>query len=462
MKNIDKLFENEIKKNSLPYNERYWQDMELLLDKDKKRKKFVYFRLVALTLTVSAVALSAVYFATFNKQKHTAIETVNTFKNSGTETLPTNSQNKGNQSTSDWINEPVSTVKTEIKNLKHTINPTEKFDTKPTLNYPSLKTKLNSSIIEETTQSTLNISETNSIDQSTLMLISNDESETGYTAALRMNGISRFASMLNAQEFDKIDFTKIPYDRLRKSFKKNPFSSSPEHFLAVYSNFNPVVKTNISESADTKSGEEKYLSTMGYGLQYRLKKNRFVFSTGLGYNSTRIKSNYTTENRNVFYDTTYRIINPNYDQTNNGTRIALIKSFIDSNVNTYLSTPYPNQKTVFSYLVLPFSTQYCMQYKKLSWYVEAGIEAKFLLAASGQFWFLENGKQKIESAQNNTAVKSTIMNAGIGIGIRLPIVKDIQLFSGVHYYSPLNSMVSGYSQKLGTARINLGFEFRLK
>lgn len=201
---------------------------------------------------------------------------------------------------------------------------------------------------------------------------------------------------------------------------------------------------------------------MGYGLQYRLKKNRFVFSTGLGYNSTRIKSNYTTENRNVFYDTTYRIINPNYDQTNNGTRIALIKSFIDSNVNTYLSTPYPNQKTVFSYLVLPFSTQYCMQYKKLSWYVEAGIEAKFLLAASGQFWFLENGKQKIESAQNNTAVKSTIMNAGIGIGIRLPIVKDIQLFSGVHYYSPLNSMVSGYSQKLGTARINLGFEFRLK
>lgn len=462
MKDIDKLFENEIKKNQIPYSESHWEAMEALIQKDKKRKFFIYFTSATLVLTMLTIG---VYYGFESRSKANSYTTVDHSKTSQLKENTHTSNSKPSTSANSDLEKASNSYSDKANNLafdKHTTQEKQvvlqiKNDEQLNLNIEKQDEKVEQIVAVETPEVELRNVQSgiihNSEDQASPMFGTTVRKHLSYPKNLQpfsydFNSDQSFVARLNM------------LDKLLALHPKDPDKPVKEWYLSPYVNYNlfaaPVYEAKI---ASYKQAEE-LKSTLGYGLNVKLKMGHWSFTSGMQYNSFKALANYNIHQRSVSYDTTIKIINYDYSKTNLGTRIALLKKFVDSSVANTNSIINPNEKITFSYIGLPLNVQYNLGYKKLSYFVEAGMLTQFLIAQKGRY--VQYNEGKVDFGVSRQSQNKVLLNAQFGLGVSYPVFKNISVFTSYNYITNLNSMVNGYNQKLGNNRFNFGFDFKLK
>ncbi len=462
MKNIDKLFENDIKKNQIPYNESHWEAMEALIQKEKKKKFFIYFTSAALVLTL--LTIGAYYgFVSNGQTTQTAL----------TEQLKNKRIVENTQASNIEQVAPKHPNNEKTTNSAFDKTADAAFDKPETLENPIVKQSKNGNQLEikvikqkdiHLHISNADVSQMNAREE---IPYHNSNSENQETPIVESSVKKYLSYPKNIQPF-VFDFnngssciTRLNMlDKLLALHPKDPNKPAKEWFLSPYINYNlfnaPVYEAKIASYKQA----EQLKSTIGYGLNVKLKMGHWSFVSGLQYNTFKAVANYKVNQRYVSYDTSLKIINYDYSKTILGTRIALLKKFVDSSVTNSSSIVHPNEKIIFSYVGLPLNLQYNLGYKKFSCFVETGLLTQFLIAQKGRYVQYSGGKIDFEASSRSKS--KMLLNAQFGAGLSYPVYKNISIFTSYSYITNLNSMVNGYNQKMGNNRFCFGFDVKLK
>lgn len=438
MSNLDGKFRDEISKLELTYNEAYWQQMEHLIEEDKRKKKFFYFRLSA--ISAGLVLMSSLLWFSYREgktERWVESEIANQNKSIELTELPDNNLS------------PIP-KETDQSRVSKTSN-TEKQKSKlPFYSYTNHEQHFQNASGKERSTSHETI----------------DQNESGFApeifqeGMLTMIGFHGFALKQELPEAGIVPKTMRPGQTSGSINSGDPFPSKMIYSVAFYVSANNYLKPGFSPEVSLYKQQENFKATQGFGLAFKARRNRVSYTAGLNYNQFVAVSDYAFGYRNVTYDTTLVIVNPNYGQTRGGTRIVLLKNLIDSNVTSGSQTPYPGEKLKISYVGIPMSVQYNIGIRKLNVYLEGGVQTQFLISSAGKYLFVKNGAPVVEDSRGK--LSPVLFSASAGAGVSYPLGKHFSAFVSMNAFRQINSMLGSYGQRLGSMRFNAGLEFTIR
>jgi opacity protein-like surface antigen len=209
------------------------------------------------------------------------------------------------------------------------------------------------------------------------------------------------------------DNIKIQYDQalLPKYPNKNRLiqHASVSPFIGV--NYVSKNKTYTSDKILYTNPKQDHII---YGLNLQLESKYFAIRTGLGISTAQLNSSFQSIETNYSYDTSYIIVDPNYQTTPSGNPIALIRQQIDSSLLSS-QTRIHQGSAEYKYLVIPLTIQYRFAHRKYSFFVEGGSLNNFIISTKTDNSFPQEFSEKQASIPKYTLQ----FTAGTGIGYAL-------------------------------------------
>lgn len=469
MKRIDDIFKKGLDNKGLDYSEAHWNEMETLLDKNKKGGFFYHYKWALMGLVLLAsVALT-----------YSVIENL--------ENRPLAQMDTSSEAPKELEAAP---------NLNGTETPTITIETRNTPKPIALAKPM---VIENNTET------------KAVKLKSYKEGLKNKTLSTNSTPISRNTSM---KESEVLNYSKMP-DLLKKErtkildlqsrkeaikFKEKgaqeewkvpmqillarpsflPLNIEKEqaflldqnvqfkglklpwaHYLSVYTEYNMAQATSFQGSLETKNTEEAFVNTMGYGIQWMAKKNQFAFKAGLGYHSIQQETNYSSTERKEYYDTSLQLIKRNYGMDGRGKWFGLIEETVDTTVVESSRVDCPDCKVQFQYVSVPLAAQYEAQWKSVTLFGEIGFKTSFLTNASGTYSKYSGMGLTRERLATSQDAQKVLFSTSLAAGLKVPLTYRTQLWASYGVSKNLNSRVKSYKQNDGFQSLQLGLEFRL-
>ena len=442
MKIIDKLFENVLKKQEVVYDEKYWHEMQMLLE--KKDKRVLYYQRAKYVFLILLLVIPCVLV--FNR--------VNTKGNANLSI--DNNQNIVSEKQVVIGNNSITT-----SDLKNEVNSGEIKQNNDVKRFSShVQPKWKKRLPENSIQGKLNLSKG----------ISNDSlSQNLPISAVFMENQQYF-------EFDEMgNWGLEKYGFVRFKIKNNTegFNERVNQILVKKKNrwiayLSPLLAINQSElsqkqfnSLPLNKKNEQHLKTLSFQLNLTFKRKNIVFGTGLGLQSQQILTNYVSESNVLQFDTTLRLINPSFSKTPKGTNIALLFEDIDTSVLRKQQVMFVDNKAVFNYVHVPVFARYEFSFNKLAFFIQTGMSADFLYRVQGKYLSKSNQEFKELDLNQSKDYKKQILSSQVAFGLKCNISRKVNIVSMYSFQQTLTSMVKSYHQSINQRSFKIGLEVGL-
>lgn len=437
MNNFEEKIKNELESNHLDYNETYWQNMSEILDKKSPNKKPIYYAVVSLS-ALCLISLFAYYFTDKDLSLNSANKSVLHSHTRQLDLAKINVVSKSNQIKNNK----------EIKQISSIIS-----DNK--LSQKVEKIKVNNNVIA-LSNSLTTLSNSSSMYEEFFEPKLIDITITSDNEELKLSKNQLIKKILGFNT-EIIDSVNIIFKK-----KQNIPIVRFAHFISPYARYNINSKPEFTDQELLNyKNNEVFKNTYSYGINYLIKKQNILAGVGVSFNQMKIKTNYTTKVNNYQYDTTLKLLNPNFGKTAGGTRIALLYKDVDTTVTQSVKTLNPNNELKVSFIQIPLFTQYHFRVKKMNLFCEMGINLMYMTKIKGEYVNKINGAYVIENQTQNNAFNKTTTSYHIGAGFKYPIYKNIGIFTSYQYNSWMNSSIENYKQKPIQKSFTLGLEIAL-
>ncbi len=436
MSNIDDFFKDTLNNKGMNYEDSYWESMEAIIDQKKKKKPAFFIKRTAIIL----IGLFSCLMVFIGIQTYNSSQGAATVKNA-----PANYDR--NETTREPNGNTVSnSEKTPVvKEGETNVIVSEKT--------PGLQT-ISAPITNNTPKETQGPNTPNL--KSQLPNIPVDFREETATRQ-KQEPISFISSSdKNLFESRNLNIGEIP-ERINVRGKLQ-LQNKWEYYLSAGYEFD--VYSREKDRAPLKA-DEKTLNKAGYNINFSARKNHWGIKSGVGILQLTELTNYVTLNKSYITSTSYRMVDANYGQTPGGTKIALIKKYIDTTTTVTTSVNNPNSKVQFIYLKIPVLATYEIKLNRFKLFAEAGINISVLTQKKGNYTSLENNQYKLVNSSNSKDFNPFLFQAGSAIGFKYSLTNSLFVYSSYGYSQSLNSMMKSYSQKPKVNFISAGLEIRL-
>lgn len=168
---------------------------------------------------------------------------------------------------------------------------------------------------------------------------------------------------------------------------------------------------------------------MAYGINVECATKQFALRSGIGWSQTSMLTSVSNSRDLYKVDTTFVVINSNYDTTLSGKPVALVQRRIDS---SYVSSEHSAfaETTTYQYVTIPLTLQYRIAYKRLTVVLEGGTLNHFLIAQQ------TNTPIQQGSSENRYPVQGYTLQLTAGSGLRYALSSNWAL--GIQYNYNLN------------------------
>lgn len=424
---IDDLFKKGLDKKGLDYSDTAWTEMESLLSKNRTSAFYFNWKFYSSVLGLLAI----LYLLWPNKSTHT----------------PLNNQTTLLQHQNQEIQEAITTENnTVVPSITTPSNPT-------TLNNIEGENTHRPLYINNETFQAHEIVDVEAVDSSQDLILSAEE------------GIYTFdlANQLTPKPIPSFSCSsKYPL------FAEKTITNYPSAFLSVFiepnMSYGIYTKLYSGPLAALKNGQESERAFMSQSVDFRFEKQHLSIISGFGIAQFSEKTNYTQQKEHLSFDTSYVLVQRNYEQRPNGSYAALIKKQIDTS-RTYTETvPCVNCKTTFKYISLPVAVRYDIAVKRFSLFGQAGLTFNFVQKAEGIYslGLTEGGTSNDQTGNlsvshlNNALIMA---NAKTGASYRLTPKWNTSL--AFSYNQFLNSSMKNYNQKGKTYAVQFGLGWQL-
>ncbi len=431
MKNKDDLFENGLESTGMPYQDKYWQDMEAILDRRMPVKSGGYKKIILALVFFGMVMGSVIYYWTDTASEPAQLHT-------GTKPdIDLTAQPKGPEFSANNLN-PV-LQKTTIKSSKSTEHAIQAM-AMPHENTPLGKQPSETPI--------------------TLLPSMTEEEQTE-------NDFLR-----NRRELESISLVS----KYVSAFK---FSSAPSPFLALsplkrrYPKY--LIYTGIHTEYRKQSlpGRnnlyESFLPGFNVGIDLSVRRKNSTFNTGLEKSDYSMVTHYPVTQRNVTYDTAFRLINKQFTQTPRGSRVALVANVVDSTEETSTATECLNCKVKFNYVNIPLKFGYEWHRKRMGIFASGGIQFSLLTGASGALALTEEMIElegasilKKENLRTADVLNRHLTMIAFGTGIKYNLSSVWELRSEFTYRKSMNAVFRSRDYPWQSSGITVGLMYRVK
>lgn len=261
---------------------------------------------------------------------------------------------------------------------------------------------------------------------------------------------------------------KGPSKPLDQESIKKAYRPSPLHlYISPYIQYVLLNPRYESEIDNWKRNYEKVNNAKEYGLQLRLDYQRFSLLGGLGFKQWSEQTNYVSQLDHYTYDTSFRLIQRNYQQRPDGSYIALLEAQYDTASHYTTDTvSNPNARVDFRYITLPIQLQYTLGFGRFEYFAGAGLTFNILSSHQGQYstaWKVESGKAP-EMMLNNPAklfVNRSFIQMNMLLGMRYCLNRKLALEAQLNYQRGLSSIMKNYNQQMDAFGVKAGLNVKL-
>ena len=441
MKLLDMLFENVFKKQEIVYSEKYWHEMQKLLE--KKDRKALYFKRAQYVVLILLFIVSG--FIVFNK-----------IENKGNSISSYNNRIVGNKDNevNDEINKVPKEIKDEVKfGKKNKRNAIKKFSNSDN---PKWSNGMSEKVLKGKLKVSKGFAKDSVCQNSTLMALT--EKEYG---------------LLEFNEFENWGLEKQGFIKFKISNKEANYNGQINQILVKKKTkwityLSPMLAINQSNLSQNRSDflplnkeNEVFLKTLSVQFDLIVKKKNIVLGTGLGFISQQIRTNYTSEFNVMKFDTTLRLVNPNFGQTQKGTKIALLSEDVDTSIFKSQTVLNVDNNAVFNYVHVPVFARYEFSFNKLAFFIQTGMSADFLYRVQGNYLSKSNQEFKELDLNQSRDYKKQILSSQIALGLKCNISRKVNLVSMCSFQQTLTSMVKSYHQSINQSSFKIGLEVGL-
>lgn len=448
---IDDIFKDKLNNNGLEYKESYWDSMEQLLERKKRRKTILLFSILFVTIAGGLIG-----FSLFLSESTTPDESILSTLEQSHPAINTK-EAKGNKSEYESAEKAIVPLKEEmVKSTESNINKSttelpatimvqdadETSEEKPVilqLPSPSISTSIiQSQPVSEKIESVENIQ---------LMMC-------GFKSSERIQPEFEIGIIQYTPSFSLVKIGEIePPDR---GVENNKFLW--QYFVSTGAEYDQYSRQ--SENAALKK-DEKTRNTFGYNLNFIAGKNHWSFRTGVGILQLAERTNYNIINKFYKYDTTYRMIDPNYGQTITGTRIALIRQKVDTTVFSSHAVNNHDARVQFNYLKVPLIASYEFRFGSFGLTLDAGLNTAILMQKKGIYTELSGPDFQLKDVKQSHDFTKVLFQTYTAAGLKYHIGSRWNIVGTYGLTQSLNSMVKSYEQKARVNFMSLGLEIRL-
>lgn len=436
MKNIEDFFKRKLQNKGFPYSDAYWNEMETMLPKKKKKKRVLVYWLLAGTLVFTLpVFWKTNKNSVLNKIDAPKVVSHSMPSNKMENKLATTEKNLGNK---EHHSKNVGILKPSSENTKRTtfIKPSQKHyildyntEKEPTIDRLDAETTMEQSIEhlqDERNSHNFIDSFTKSYTYNLLKLFD-----------LKAKGFSLFVRNSKAESKNLLNEVPNPI------VKPNTDSSEMwSYYIGGSYDFN--VYKRKSEKTQVN---ENTLNSHGFALNFSMKRKKITFKTGLSFLQLVENTNYVNEQIEYQYDTIYKMVNPQYGSTPNGSKLALIRRQINETQIFSYSIDNPNSRVFFTYIRIPLLVAYEFPVKKIKLITQSGLSSSILLNKRGNYTTQVNNSYKVKNTKETDDLKQTLFHFIAGIGAECNLNKKWSIQTTYSVSMPLNSAIKSYTQK---------------
>jgi hypothetical protein len=422
MSRIDKIFKDKLSNKGLAYSDAHWQQMENLLDQQKKTGWFTMPKLALILLLLAGSSAVGLWLYDSNQAPQTTVNQMIT-KN-----LPIQSNIPQNED----VVESHSSIKGN--EIAKTVTLT-----------PILPLQFNSLTTAEENVPNLPKEE---------ILIPQVDTSIPFsweTIALTSS---------NALRFDYA--TSFPtYTQIAPLFPPKKWSL----YVGIYANTVNYQK-ELSTSLATLTASQMPMESQNMGVQVRLKRNNWSFGTGIGFTQLNEQTNFETSETTWIYTTGYRLIEDQYTETPRGKKVSLIKKEIDSVGTTTTQIDCPNCQTQFNYVNIPLHVQYQLSKNRISAFGQMGLNMAVLQKASGLYG-VSISEEKDELivlplANNASYLNPILWQTQAELGAKYAISSQWNIWGSYSLNKSMTSMMKEYAQIPILHQVGFGLEYKIR
>lgn len=161
-------------------------------------------------------------------------------------------------------------------------------------------------------------------------------------------------------------------------------------------------------------GEEQWQPGYAGTALFTAVYKHLMLRAGAGVSALQYRSNYLESAYNYSFDTNYVMVNPNFGTTPFGSRLALIKRVIQTDSQAVSIVKHRDALTRMTYLQIPVSAGYRLQYGKWQLMAEAGISYAALIQSRGLFPAIDGAGYKVYRTSESPNMVNHIWRARFG------------------------------------------------
>lgn len=208
--------------------------------------------------------------------------------------------------------------------------------------------------------------------------------------------------------------------------------------------------------------EEAALLSSQFNIHTSYGTKHWRLQSGLGLMMLNERTNYVQNITNWRIDSTLRMIDPFYDTTSRGSRVALLAYQVDSlNLGDEQVVNSPNARVNFSYLTLPVSLQYEQSYGRFVAFGELGITYFRLISSSGIYRVPAGSREdEFTTALVSQIAKKDLLLVNGRVGVTYRLTNQVGLSLSYSRSGHSGSMITSHTQQPILNALRLGAEFR--
>ncbi|MEX0968444.1 MAG: outer membrane beta-barrel protein [Bacteroidia bacterium] len=483
---IDELFRDKLDGAGLKYTSEYWEQMDALLNK-KKRRSFKTAKAAGLIAALLLLLVPVVYFTTGKMEKQTThnsqkpnisqTEKPEHEKQITTDIEITKPSHKQNTSTPELTPSGKDLIKTEVPQVDDDQTVTvQKNDVRQDEDGRTAAVQVNDvpHVEDDQTAPTQGNDVRQVEGDQTATVEINEFGQNSEKPNEALAGSSTTAGLpLVPMPTIGLVFPVVAQKEIAERITLRP-STKPKHkspyvniYAAPFFNYGLIRHRGDETVADWKSSREETQPYINYGLDLRLQKKRLGLLLGLGIMQWSEITNYTSQLNHYTFDTSLFMVSRNYKQRPDSSYVALIGTRIDTTSHTTTDTAYcPNCKVKFQYFTLPLAFRYEVGHGSWQYFTEVGISLSFLLKTQGEYstqWNIVDNERNGMQTENSGKkyFTNTLIHSGLSLGVKYSPTPNLGINARLRYNRAINSMMQRYNQRPDFYGIGLGIEYRL-
>lgn len=256
--------------------------------------------------------------------------------------------------------------------------------------------------------------------------------------------------------------TNIP-TALENDSRRPP--SFTQWYLGSFFNYGRVKhRTDDPAIRSWKAANEKTLPFSHYGLNTRIARGHLSLSLGAGIRQWTERTNYQREVHHYTFDTSLQLVTREFVQRPDGTYAALIRQKIDTTSHTTSNEVFCRDCPVeFRYVTIPVALQYEFARGRWSYFTGAGLTFSMLSKGSGEYsvqWDRKTPGMRTGNAPG-TSFSKMVVQAGLTLGFKFRLLPSLSVGGHFDYQGSVSSMMQQYRQQTDFYGVGLGLEWKL-